>query len=94
MSDGLPSAEFRQTLRKVFKFKKPEVLEKPAPLPIHDVPQEIVKDIEDIGIVAEAQRIFNPSLPPVPSKPPASKQIEKGTAANLDLSGNWGGKSE
>lgn len=39
---------------------------------------------------AEAQRVYNPSLPPVPGKP-LKDQLDMGTAGAMDMTGRWGG---
>jgi hypothetical protein len=55
---------------------------------------EIPRGVNSARIMAEAQRVFNPALPPAPPKPPSAALLDQGTAAGLDISGRWGGKSK
>jgi len=48
------------------------------------------RTMTDVSVMAEAQRIFNPSLPPTIPKPPNAKQMEAGTTSALDIGGSWG----
>ena len=87
-----PSPELRQLLRETFGIDKPKKRpENPAPLPIHDEPQNKPKrELPDMSIGMAAQRIFNPSAPPAPPiKGPTNKMLDQGTAANLDLKSKW-----
>ena len=41
-------------------------------------------------VAAEAQRIYNPSLPPTKPKGPTEAQMSAGTTSAMDTQGNWG----
>ena len=49
-----------------------------------------VRTLGSAVVAAEAQRIYNPALPPTKTKGPTEAQQEVGTSAALDTSGNWG----
>lgn len=49
-----------------------------------------VRTLGSAVVTAEAQRIYNPALPPTKTKGPTEAQQEVGTSAALDTSGNWG----
>lgn len=57
----------------------------PAP-PAPETPRG--KSMGDPQIAAEAQRIYNPNMPPAPPKALASPG--EGTVSTLDVSGTWG----
>lgn len=52
------------------------------------------RGIGSARIMAEAQRVFNPALPPALPKPPAAALLDQGTAPGLDSSGRWGGPAK
>ena len=82
-----PSPEFNELLRHTFGIKKGEMI-KAAPLPIHaTIPKP--KGV-DIGVMTQAQRIYNPNLPPAPPKIPPKAIAEQGTAGAMDTGGRWG----
>ena len=90
MSDPI-TPEFKDLLRHTFGIKKGAVI-KPAPLPIHsELPKP--KGVS-ISVAAQAQRIYNPNLPPAPPKIPPKAIAEQGSAQAMDLTGPWGGKEE
>ena len=91
MSDPTPgiTPEFQELLRHTFGVKKGRPI-KPAPLPIHAMEPK-PKGV-DIGVAAQAQRMFNPNLPPTPPKMPPKQIAEQGSAQAMDLTGAWGGK--
>lgn len=60
----------------------PEVKSKPIEV-------ETSKGVGDISISLEAQRIFNPGMPPAPPKPPNASQADTGVAPSMDLSSKW-----
>jgi hypothetical protein len=64
----------------------------PAPAPVSPPPpppKPRGKSIGDPRIAAEAQRIFNPALPPAPPKAPAA-MADQGVAPAMGTSGPWG----
>jgi hypothetical protein len=73
--------------KKKEETQKPETLKPPE---IPKPPKPIGKTVGDPRIAAEAQRIYNPSKPPVPSKPPSSDMLGQGSAPAMDISGSWG----
>jgi hypothetical protein len=88
---GIPTPEFRETLRKAFNIKKPEKLNHSAMLPIHDKPaKDKPRSVGNVQLSAEAQRIYNPQAPPVPIKQPNAQQAKGGTAPAMDTGGPWG----
>jgi hypothetical protein len=55
------------------------------------VPQKREKTLGDMGAIIEAQRLYDPQMPSVPSvKPPNAAQAEAGQAGKTDMAGNWG----
>lgn len=48
------------------------------------------RTLGDVMVSAEAQRIFNPALPPTKPKPPTAAMMDAGTASAMDTTGNWG----
>jgi hypothetical protein len=96
--------QFADALKKTFGTKTP--LPEPAPppeppiiqgtpiklppLPEVKLPEEPKKTVKDIRISAEAQRIYNPQMPPVPPKAPPAKMVGQGIAPAMDLTGAWG----
>jgi len=60
-------------------------------IPLAPPPMKIAKTIGDIGAILEAQRIYNPNIPSVPSpKAPPQAQVDMGVASKSDMSGSWG----
>jgi hypothetical protein len=54
-------------------------------------PKTREKTLGDMGAIIEAQRLYDPQMPSVPSvKPPNAAQAEAGQAGKTDMSGNWG----
>lgn len=52
--------------------------------------KHFVRSLGNVYAAAEAQRIFNPSLPPTKPKGPTAAQTELGTSSTMDIEGNWG----
>ena len=52
------------------------------------------RTLNNVRVAAEAQRIFNPTLPPTKPKGPTEAQINQGTTPAADMSGNWGTAGE
>jgi hypothetical protein len=49
------------------------------------------KTLGDMGAIVEAQRLYNPQMPAVPSpKGPTAAQSEAGATGKTDMSGSWG----
>ena len=88
----MPSADFREELRKVFGVKKPKQAKDPIALPVHDLPkkEDQTKTVGDPMIAYSAQQIYNPQLPPMPPKPPTQVQANRGTVGAMDTTGPWG----
>jgi hypothetical protein len=65
----------------------------PAPEPIKpEISKPVAKPKRTLGniyVALEAQRIYNPGMPSVPSPAPANT-FEKGITPALDTSGAWG----
>lgn len=90
---GIPSPEFRKTLRDVFGIKKPDKLKMPALLPIHDSPtkkEDRPRSVGNVALSAEAQRIYQPNLPAPQIKQPSAQQTDTGTAKAIELQEAWG----
>lgn len=68
-------------------------IEKTKPLaePVKQSAKEYIRTLGDVRVAAEAQRSFNPQLPPVKPRGPAAAQLEKGTSAALHAEPGWGG---
>ena len=49
-----------------------------------------IRTLNNVRVAAEAQRIFNPTLPPTKPKGPTEAQINQGTTPAADMQGNWG----
>jgi len=47
------------------------------------------KSVGDVTISAQAQRIYNPNMPPAPPKAPTAAQSEQGTGPAMDLASKW-----
>lgn len=52
--------------------------------------KHFMRTLGNVRAVAEAQRIYNPNLPPTVPKGPTAAQMEAGTTSALDTQGNWG----
>jgi hypothetical protein len=52
--------------------------------------KHFVRSLGNVYTTAEAQRIFNPQLPPTKPKPPTEAQTKLGTSSSMDVEGNWG----
>lgn len=52
--------------------------------------KHFIRSLGNVYSAAEAQRIFNPNLPPTKPKGPTAAQTELGTSSTMDLEGNWG----
>lgn len=65
----------------------------PNPTPVVQVPKKKEKPkrtVGDINLMAEAQRVYNPNLPPTKPKGPTEAQTQLGVTANSGLEGRWG----
>jgi len=96
-SNGMPSAELRDLLRKTFGVKKPKKLDSPIPLPVHDeVKKDQGRSVGNPSLSAEAQKIYSGGglMPPVPMKPPTNPQVNRGTVGGMDTTGAWGQAQE
>lgn len=49
-----------------------------------------IRSLGNVSAAAEAQRIYNPNLPPTKPKGPTEAQTELGASSAMDLQGNWG----
>jgi hypothetical protein len=59
--------------------------------PVQKIPQKREKTLGDMGAIIEAQRLYDPQVPSVPSaKPPSAAQAEAGAVGKTDMSGSWG----
>lgn len=77
-------------IREVFSKKKPTPIPKlqesvPAPKK-----KDVVRTVGNPNLAAEAQRIYNPNLPPTKPKAPTKALLEQGTTAVADVTGSWG----
>lgn len=80
------------------KFIKYDENYKPKDKTSHEVMTEpeknkkkhFIRSLGNIFSAAEAQRIFNPSLPPTKPKAPTNEQLNKGSSSTMDIEGNWG----
>lgn len=52
--------------------------------------KHFIRTLGNVRTTAEAQRIYNPSLPPTNPKGPTAAQMEAGTSSAMDIQGNWG----
>lgn len=52
--------------------------------------KHFVRSLGNVYAAAEAQRIFNPALPPTKPKGPTAVQTELGSTSTMGLEGNWG----
>lgn len=77
-------------IREVFSKKKAAPipkLQENAPAPKK---KDMVRTVGNPNLAAEAQRIYNPNLPPTKPKAPTNALLEQGTAAVSDVGGAWG----
>lgn len=80
------------------KFIKYDENYKPKDKTSHEVMTEpeknkkkhFIRSLGNVFSAAEAQRIFNPSLPPTKPKAPTAAQTELGTSSTMDIEGTWG----
>jgi hypothetical protein len=86
-------ADIEKQLKKIFgkaPALPPEPAPAPAPPPVK-LPPKPTKGLADISIAIQAQRIYNPDLPPAPAtKAPTTAMLEQGSAPAMDTSGAWG----
>ena len=52
--------------------------------------KEFIRTLGNVRVTAEAQRVYNPALPPTKPKGPTAAQTELGTSANLQTSPEQG----
>jgi hypothetical protein len=73
---------------KIDKKVEPEfsAVKPPPPLKV-----ETQKTVGDLTIAMQAQRIYNPGMPPAPpsAKPPAGGMLEQGVTPALDIKSKW-----
>lgn len=48
------------------------------------------RTIGNVSTIAEAQRVYNPNLPPTKPKAPTAAQMEVGSSPSMGTEGNWG----
>jgi hypothetical protein len=65
----------------------PVELTPPPPAP---KPAKAGRTVGDVSVMAEAQRIYNPQIPPQPPKAPSAAMVKQGTSSAMDTSGAWG----
>lgn len=49
------------------------------------------RGIEDVAIMAEAQRVYNPALPPSKPRGPSSTTAGLGVSPSMGVGDGWGG---
>jgi len=75
------------------KMPKVNLAPPPPPTPVVKLPPRPKKGLDDITIAIQAQRIYNPALPPAPpTKAPAAPMLEQGSAPAMDLDNSYLGK--
>jgi hypothetical protein len=52
--------------------------------------RHFVRTLGNVRTAAEAQRIFNPTIPPMQPKPPTAAMMESGTSSAMGTEGTWG----
>lgn len=52
--------------------------------------KHFIRSLGNVYSAAEAQRVFNPQLPPTKPKGPTEAQTKLGTSSSMDVGGNWG----
>lgn len=62
----------------------------PLPPPAPPPPPKPKRSVGDINVIAEGQRVFDPSLPPTQPKAPSAAMAKQGTAPAMDLTQPWG----
>lgn len=62
----------------------------PPPAPVPPAPPKPKKTVGDINVIAEGQRVFDPTLPPTQPKAPNAAMAKQGTAPAMDLTQPWG----
>lgn len=86
-------ADIEKQLKKIFG-KAPALPPAPAPAPEPlkvKLPPKPKKGIADITIAIQAQRIYQPNMPPAPpTKAPTTAMLEQGSAPAMDTAGPWG----
>ncbi len=89
---------FPDILEGAFGPPKPPKSETPKPEPEgpkvgrpRKLPAQ-ARGVRDISLIAEAQRIFNPGMPPAPVKPkgPTATTAELGSTPAMGTAGAWG----
>ena len=75
-----PGPEFVGLLQEIFNAKK---IKTDVPFPI--LPAKPKRTLGDVALSAEAQRVYDPAQPSVPSKAPPGKMLETGTGPAMDL---------
>jgi len=53
-----------------------------------------MRTMGNVRVAAEAQRVFNPGLPPTKPKAPTASMQASGVAPAMGTTGNWGKPSE
>jgi hypothetical protein len=49
-----------------------------------------LRTMGNVTTIAEAQRVYNPNLPPTKPKAPTAAQMEVGSSPSMGTEGNWG----
>ena len=80
-------------ITKITELKEsPELSGEKSPAPIKIKPK---RSLGDVFVALEAQKVFNPNIPSIPSPvPPPANTFQKGTAPALDNTGAWGKPAE
>ena len=50
----------------------------------------IMRTLGSVELASDAQRLYNPDMPPAPPKAPTAAQQDLGTAPSADINGRWG----
>lgn len=80
-------------IEKFIEFEKPKKDETSAEVMSKSETKKEKHYIRTLGnpiVAAEAQRIYNPNLPPTKPKGPTEAQMSAGTSSAMDTTGNWG----
>jgi hypothetical protein len=87
---------FPDILEGAFGPPKPAPKSEPAPEPEgpklgrpRKMPAQ-PRGVGDISLIAEAQRVFNPALPPAKPKGPTATTAELGSTPAMGTGGAWG----
>jgi len=87
------AADLQEIFKGAFFPGQEKPVQAPEPDPIEDTekPGKIrpERSVKDPFAAAEAQRIFNPNMPPV-TRRPLKDQLDMGTGPAMDTSGRWG----